>query len=146
MSSTRSERIWRIRSAIAALREARDYLVGAGAPRAAARARRALSSAEGALRHAQALTEAEGGELQTEFPIEDREGVPLANRAEAIIAAGVAVRGALSAGTEEALRRLAGRGEGPGEEGGNGGLRDYVDEVEARRGPAAQDPGISLNA
>lgn len=42
--------------AVGRLREARDLLVAAGAPRAAARVRSALKSAEGAVRNAEART------------------------------------------------------------------------------------------
>lgn len=45
--------ILKIKFAITDLRNARDQLVDAGAPRAAAKVRRALKSAEGALRHVQ---------------------------------------------------------------------------------------------
>lgn len=41
-----------VEMAVAALRDARDILKNAGAPRAAAAVRKALKSAEGAYRHA----------------------------------------------------------------------------------------------
>jgi len=62
------ERVWRIRCALEALREAREWLTAAGAPRAAGRVRQALTSAAAALRRAERASSPEPDEEQLEIP------------------------------------------------------------------------------